>query len=70
MFPTVSVRLVDLGFGTTGMALDDYPFACLCDAEGKCAGDTAETTCAMRPGQNGAKSVVVPFLGIALAALL
>ena len=50
-------KAMDLGFGTTGMALDDYPFACICDAEGACLGDPAETGCKMRAGMpNGAIS--------------
>eukprot|EP00438_Fugacium_kawagutii_P000193 Skav205014 [mRNA] locus=scaffold2134:163117:166196:+ [translate_table: standard] len=45
---------MDLGFGTTGMALDDYPFACICNVEGLCEADPAETTCKLRAGQNSA----------------
>ncbi|CAK9013831.1 unnamed protein product [Durusdinium trenchii] len=53
----LAYKAMDLGFGTTGMALDDYPFACICDAEGKCAADPVETGCKMRAGMpNNAKS--------------
>lgn len=50
----LAYKAMDLGFGTTGMALDDYPFACICTAEGKCDMDPAETTCKLRPGLNSA----------------
>ncbi|CAL1133901.1 unnamed protein product [Cladocopium goreaui] len=59
----LAYKAMDLGFGTTGMALDDYPFACICTVEGKCDMDPAETTCKLRAGMNAAR-------GVSLSAVL
>mmetsp|Transcript_12078 Transcript_12078/g.28624 ORF Transcript_12078/g.28624 Transcript_12078/m.28624 type:complete len:163 (-) Transcript_12078:106-594(-) len=65
----LAYRAMDLAMGTTGMSDEDYPFACLCNAEGMCEGDPASTSCKMRSGQPNAASgmpwlqaLVVPLL--------
>ncbi|CAK0838790.1 unnamed protein product [Prorocentrum cordatum] len=47
-------KATDLLFGVTGIVLEDYPYACLCDATGSCQGDPMETSCKGRPGDNAA----------------
>ncbi|CAJ1371324.1 unnamed protein product [Effrenium voratum] len=64
----VAYKAMDITFGTTGMTEEDYPYACLCDAEGICSKDPAQTICKMRAGQpNGAARFglqALPFIGL------
>mmetsp|Transcript_44964 Transcript_44964/g.88996 ORF Transcript_44964/g.88996 Transcript_44964/m.88996 type:complete len:218 (-) Transcript_44964:100-753(-) len=46
----IAYKAMDMLYGTTGIIDDDYPFACLCDEEGKCEGDDMATPCSGRPG--------------------
>jgi len=44
-------KATDLLYGMTGIGDDlDYPFACICGADGTCVGDSMQTKCSGRAG--------------------
>ncbi|CAE7534694.1 dnaJ [Symbiodinium natans] len=66
----IAYRAMDLLMGTTGMTEEDYPFACICNPEGVCEGDPAETTCKGRAGQQNAASRLSWVQALAAPALV
>mmetsp|Transcript_58345 Transcript_58345/g.130313 ORF Transcript_58345/g.130313 Transcript_58345/m.130313 type:complete len:128 (-) Transcript_58345:91-474(-) len=66
----VAYKAMDLMFGTTGVIEEDYPFACLCDAEGLCQNDPASTSCKGRAGQPNAACLPRSLQALLLPVLL
>merc|ERR1719282_1890457 len=73
---TAMFKATDVLFGVTGIVLEDYPYACICDPTGTCQGDPMGTTCKGRPGQNaavrragGGRAALLAFGGLAAAAM-
>lgn len=50
----IAFRAMDMMLGTTGIIATDYPFACICNAQGLCERDIQNTPCPHRAGQMAA----------------
>lgn len=50
----LAFRAMDMMLGTTGIVVEDYPFACICNAYGVCERDIQNTPCPRRAGQMAA----------------
>lgn len=50
----LAFRAMDMMLGTTGIVVEDYPFACICNAYGVCERDIQNTPCPHRAGQMAA----------------
>mmetsp|Transcript_42724 Transcript_42724/g.77623 ORF Transcript_42724/g.77623 Transcript_42724/m.77623 type:complete len:180 (+) Transcript_42724:21-560(+) len=50
MLSDLAYRAWDILTGTAGIIPEDYPFVCLCGADGICKGDSMKTKCPMHKG--------------------
>mmetsp|Transcript_46339 Transcript_46339/g.110322 ORF Transcript_46339/g.110322 Transcript_46339/m.110322 type:complete len:226 (+) Transcript_46339:64-741(+) len=66
MAADLAYRAMDILTGTAGIIPEDYPFVCLCGADGVCKNDPMNTKCPMHTGMSGAQKLA----GVGVAAVL